>query len=265
MMFDAYGLTETGPVRTANEDHFLMGRFVKNRGPFGVRFQADDDFLAVYGIVFAVADGVGGERGGSTASRVALNAFEAQFYSAEKGDGPVTSFRASVEAGAARANETVLRMAAHQAELAGMACTLAGVCMTGEGGLVFHAGDSRVYRFRNGALKQLTQDDSLAMAAAESGRMTVPEAEASPAGGTITNCLGSRSFRLTVRDLAAMRDDDLLLICSDGLHGELQHDQIETALAEAGSAEAAANTLLRAAVQAGGRDNVSIICIHCSE
>lgn len=265
MILDAYGLTETGPVRPANEDHILMGRFVKNRGGFGLCFSSDDDFLAAYGIVFAVADGVGGERGGATASRVALSALDAQFYSAEKGENPVEACRASIEAGAARANETVLRMAGRQPELAGMACTLAGICLTGMGGLVFHAGDSRVYRFRNSALKQLTQDDSLAMATAESGRMTIPEAEASPAAGTITNCVGSRSFKLTVHDLAALRHGDRLLICSDGLHGELLHDQIEAALGEASSSEAAANTLLDAAVQAGGRDNVSIICIHCTE
>ncbi len=265
MIFDAYGLTEAGPVRPANEDYILMGRFVKNRGGLSLRFPADDDFLAAYGIVFAVADGVGGERGGATASRVALSAFETQFYSAEKGEAPIEACRASIEASAARANETVLRMAAHQPELVGMACTLAGICLIGAGGLVFHAGDSRVYRFRNGALKQLTQDDSLAMATAESGRMTIPEAEASPAAGTITNCIGSRSFTLTIHDLAALRHGDRLLICSDGLHGELRHDQIEAALGEMSSPEAAANILLDAAVQAGGRDNVSIICIHCTE
>ena len=62
--FDVFGRTEAGPVRAANEDHILLGRFVKNRGGMGLRIQNDDDFLAAFGLLLAVADGVGGEAGG---------------------------------------------------------------------------------------------------------------------------------------------------------------------------------------------------------
>ena len=261
--FEAYGRTETGLVREANEDHILLGRFIKNRGALGVQFAADDDFLSSHGMLFAVADGVGGHAGGHAASKLALNTFDAQFYSAKKDTSRLEAVKEALEAAADRANQTLLNVAASHSEWANMGCTLAGVCLAAEAYLTFHAGDSRVYRVRNGFAKQLTSDDSIVRLAVETGQMTPEEAENSPARHTITNVLGSPSFQLHIGQGPALRDGDLLLICSDGLHDMLKHEEIEGCSAASASLESKVDAWIEAALKAGGHDNVSVVAILC--
>lgn len=256
-----FGCTEAGPVRPANEDHILVGRFVKNRGAIGLRLDADDDFMARFGVLAAVADGVGGQQGGAVASRLALSAMDSQFYSVEKADDVLAETKIALEAAADRANQTILSVASHRPELGGMGCTVAGICLTTAGCLVFHAGDSRVFRYRNGALKQVTADDSVAALAARSGRLTPEEAACSPIRHTITNYLGSPSFRLNVERPSELRDRDIVLACSDGLHDLVPHEIMEKTISRAPSAEAAANALTAAALRAGGHDNIAVVVI----
>lgn len=256
-------------MRSANEDHILVGRFLKNRGSITLRLQDDDDYLTTFGVVLAVADGIGGEAGGATASRLALSAFDTQFYGNGKGaDDMIESARAAINAAAARANQTLLDVAAHRPELTSMGCTLAGICLTPAGYLVFSAGDSRVYRFRQGALRALTQDDSLVGLAVRSGCMTEEEASVSSKRRTILNCLGSSDFTLSVQAGPRLIPGDVLMVCSDGLHGILSHECIEEILTENPSVESALNRLFDEAVHLGADDNVSAILIgftSCTE
>ena len=260
--FHIFGRTETGPVRRANEDRILVGRFIKNRGGLGLHLAEDDDFMARYGLVLAVADGIGGVDGGGIASKLGLSAFDTQFYSAEKTMDVWGGSMAALEAAGERANHAILDLAANRPELAEMGCTIAGVCLTPEGALVFHAGDSRVYRFRNGALKQLTPDDSIVSLAVQAGHITEEEAHESPARHTITNCLGQATFRLHVQAGPELRDGDVLLVSSDGLHGLVDVDQIEAAMSAADTVEGMANNLVDQAVQQGGNDNISVIVVQ---
>jgi len=252
-----------------NEDHILVGRFLKNCGAIDLRLQDNDDYLTTFGVVLAVADGIGGEAGGATASRLALSAFDTQFYgSGKSADDLLESARTAIKAAAARANQTLLDAAAHRPELTSMGCTLAGICLTAAGYLVFNAGDSRVYRFRQGALRALTQDDSLVGLAVRSGCMTEEEAAVSSRRGAILNCLGSSNFTLTVQPGPRLIPGDILMVCSDGIHGVLSHERIEGILTEGRSVEAALNRLFDEAVHSGTDDNVSAILIgftSCTE
>ncbi|NIA12521.1 MAG: hypothetical protein GWP08_00475 [Nitrospiraceae bacterium] len=258
-VFDVFGRTEAGPVRAANEDHILLGRFVKNRGGMGLRIQDGDDFLAAFGLLLAVADGVGGEAGGSTASRAGLNALEARFYGVEKCEDACAVATRALHDAAGEANRSILDLAAKRPELTGMGATLAGVCLLPGAYLVFHAGDSRVYRFRNGALKQLTNDDSIVALAVEAGRMSVSETEQSPVRNTITNSLGAGTFELHVQQGPALRSGDVLLICSDGVHDMLTHEAIESIVERGGPSEKTVDALLEASIASGGHDNISAI------
>lgn len=259
--YAAYGRTERGTQRAENEDHILLGRFIKNRGGLALRFAGDDDFLARHGLLFAVADGIGGERGGATASRMALEALDAQFYSATKDPGTMDALRAPLEAAGDRANRTLLNVGAHRPEWAGMGCVIAGVCLGTAGCLVFHAGDVRVYRFRHGALKPLTSDDSVVGIAVQAGYMNEREAEASPMRNTITNCVGGASFQLHLREEPPLREGEALLICSDGLHGALEYERIEQTMADHDGAENRADALVDAARRAGTGDDISVVVI----
>lgn len=143
-----------------------------------------------------------------------------------------------------------------------MGSTISGVCLTTHGYLVFNAGDSRVYRFRNSILKPLTRDDSLTTLAIEAGQMTFDEAEVSNARHTLTNCLGSHSFQLTVNAGPELRDNDVLLICSDGLYDLVPHERLEELLAGSQEMGNLIADLRNEAMAEGGHDNISIILIH---
>lgn len=263
--FRVYGHTETGPIRQANEDHILIGRFIKNRGGLGISFDHDDDFLPTYGMVFAVADGIGGETGGAIASKLALTALERQFYSVEKSAQGINPFLEALQAAAGRANETILKVASSKPELSRMGCTLSGICLTPEGYLVFNAGDSRVYRCRDGVLKLLTDDDTITNLAVRAGHLSWQEAEKSEARHTLTNCLGSTSFHLKIETGPELRDNDLILICSDGLHNLVNNDDLEKLLITSGPVEEPVRSLVYRAIQNGGHDNISVIAIRFGE
>ncbi len=253
--FEVYGWTDCGKVRAANEDHILVDRSIANSGGLAFEFADDDRLYAP--LLFAVADGIGGAAAGAVASRLCLSTFDAQYHGAGGTDMPIEE--ALQEAGA-HANRALLDASSQHPEWRGMGCTLAGVCLAGNGYSVFHAGDSRVYRIRNGFAKQLTVDDTVTQRAVEAGLLDVEEAEHADVRHTITNSVGSPSFSLHVTPGPEWRDGDALLICSDGLHDLIDADTLEKAATE-GTAETRARRLVDAALQAGGHDNVSVIMV----
>lgn len=260
--YHVFAKTHPGRVRLRNEDHIMAGRLLKNHGAIAMRLEQDDDTIETYGLILAVADGVGGTAGGEIASRLALTAFDIQFYGASRAGQPSEAYQAALCTAADRANRTVLDAAAAAPEYANMGATLAGVCITTAGCLVFHAGDSRVYRLRNGYARQLTLDDSVASLAAASGFATPGQAGEGRFAHTITNCIGSGAMQLHVEQLTPLRDYDTLLITSDGVHDLLTPDAIEAIAAAAATPEPLVNRIIEAALENGGHDNISAIALQ---
>ncbi|RJX18590.1 MAG: serine/threonine-protein phosphatase [Desulforudis sp.] len=263
--FSAYGFADIGSVRTVNEDHILLGRFIKNRGGMGLSFSEDDDFARGYGLIFAVADGIGGERAGEVASRIALEVMEQHYYGFTRDQNNPDAFTQAVLISSTKANERILELSACRPEYRGMGCTLSGICLMPSGILTFNAGDSRVYRFRAGSMRQLTEDDSLVGLAVRMGHLTIEEAAVSPQRHTIINNLGSSGFRITIQPLLEWQDNDHILICSDGLHDMVSVDMIKKTLGVEGSPEQAVRSLVQQAKDNGGYDNISAIIVHCTE
>jgi len=259
--FSVVGVTDIGLQRSLNEDHILVGRFIKNRGVIGLRLHADDDFLAAYGMLFAVADGIGGAQGGEVASRLALQVFDRHFYSFEKATADAVALADALAISGKRANDTILQMAASRSECRDMGCTLAGVCLTPSGYLVYSAGDSRVYRCRR-YLQQLTEDDTVTALAQRLGNMTSEEAKTSCRRHTLINSLGTPSYQLRVSEVKEFRDGERLLISSDGLHDLVSLTLIETILKANADPEQAVQALVEEAKRQGGHDNISVILIH---
>jgi protein phosphatase len=257
-LISIYGRTDRGLVRGHNEDHILVGRWIKNRGSILIEMEADDDYLADRGLLLAVADGVGGAAGGEHASWLGLAVFDQEFYSGEA----VGDLNERVRRAAALANEAVLDEALDRPELANMAATLSGICATPGRYLIYNAGDSRVYRFRNGCLKQLSRDDTLVAHAVRTGAMSAEEATQSNFRHTITNCLGDRNMSLALEEGPEPRSGDLVLICSDGLHDLVPHERLEEILSENGALEIAADKLFAEAMDNGGHDNISVVLMR---
>ena len=261
--FRAYGTTRTGLVRRSNEDHILLERSILNHGSERLEVPAGDGFPARSGVLLAVADGIGGEAGGAVASRMALATLERRYY----GAAPVGTRKSFIEAlhtAASAANQAVLEAADSEPRLARMGCTLTGVCLLADGFLVFNAGDSRVYRYRQGTLECLTRDDSMASLVVEAGAMTAEEAARSPIGHTLTNCLGSREFQLNVQE-RTWHDGDLLLACSDGLYDMVRDPRIRDILSRETTLEGRTERLVEEALAGGGSDNISIVLISADD
>ncbi|KPQ00005.1 MAG: protein phosphatase [Rhodobacteraceae bacterium HLUCCA12] len=259
MRFDIFGRTEAGLVRQENEDHMLIGGMIRNRGSLGLRLDGDDELITGPGLLLAVADGIGGAAGGATASRLSLATLERAF------NGDSRPVRERLVWASEAANAAILDAARAQPELAGMGCTLAGVCLTGTGYLVFHAGDSRIYRYRRGVIKALTLDDTLAGLAVRAGRLTVGASARHPRRHVLTNYAGSLEFSLAIEDGRGPDDGDVVMICSDGLHDLVPPAELESLFDRAATdLDTLGHTLIESAIAHGGHDNVSVVLLRFS-
>ncbi len=261
-MFEIYARTEIGLIRPANEDHILVGRFIKNYGDMRIFFKNNDDFLYEHGLLLAVADGIGGELGGAIASSNALWTLEQLFYPAKK-NGEIQRIQSTLIEAITQANVILLQKGAERPELARMGCTLAGICLTLQGFLVFNCGDSRVYRYRHPHLKLLTEDDTVTQNAVRNGKMTMAEARRSEQRHRLTNFLGYTHFSCKINEHLLLREQDIILICSDGLHDLLSDKEIEEILANKEiSLPHMGQQLAKQAIKKGGYDNISLILIQ---
>lgn len=202
--------------------------------------------------VFAVADGMGGHLAGEVASRMAIEAVQRM---AKDNDVPgIAALRDAV----AGAHETILTHAQSHIECAGMGTTLSVLWLSRSYAYIAHVGDSRIYRLRAGSLSQITQDHSLVEELVRAGLITREQARTHPRRNIITRALGTHGENEPDLLVTDVQDGDLFLLCTDGLTGMVTDAQIERILLD-NDMEAAADALLAAALDAGGRDNVTLI------
>ncbi len=226
--------TDVGRVRDGNEDAYLV-----------------DDAM---GLV-AVADGMGGHRGGEVASATALEALRAAITSGRP-------LRESIE----DANQAVFTKSLTDTNLRGMGTTLtAGTLVAGGTILVGHVGDSTAYLLHEGELRQVTDDHSLVEELVREGRLTADEAAVHPQRSIITRALGvDASVQVDVYPVE-LAPGDRLLLCSDGLTGMVQPDEIAATLRREDDPNRAAAQLIDAANQAGGEDNITVVVVAVTD
>jgi protein phosphatase len=223
--------THKGMVRQNNEDSLYPEKSGESEGP----------------VVLMVADGMGGHVAGEVASRLAVNA--AASSSLEPGDR------------VAAANRAIREEVARQPDLEGMGTTMTLVELTPEGVARFgHVGDSRAYLFRDGGLKQLTADHTVAAEMVALGQITAEEAEDHPRSHMIVRCLGLTRFVNVDEIEVELEPGDRILLCSDGLNSMVPQSTISQTLGE-GTADEVAWRLIELANKAGGHDNITIILI----
>lgn len=226
-------LTDVGRVRSTNED--ACGEFSD-----GVSFS-----------LFVVADGMGGHRGGETASRLAVETIGSVFTSSQ--DRPDRRLRRAFET----ANERIFRLASDNAALARMGTTGVALLLSRDGlGWVAHVGDSRAYRLRAGRLRLLTEDHSAVGELQRRGLLTPEEAAVHPRRNELLRSIGVRKS-VTV-DLAPFQVEpgDRFLLCSDGLWGMVPDREIEAVLSCEGPVRGARMLVEMASAQ-GGTDNIT--------
>jgi PPM family protein phosphatase len=211
--------------------------------------------------IFLLADGMGGGPGGEVASELAVSAAFASLVRHLPGHDEGTRGRLLAEALAA-AHSAVAKRALGDPSLQGMGTTLEIVYVHGAEAVICHLGDSRVYLFRRGALRQVTTDDNYAAVLAASGKIS-PERIPAPYRHILTQAVGASEELVPEIHTLALEPGDLLLVCSDGLTEALTDGEIE-ALMGLNRAEFAAlpQSLVAAANDKGGPDNVSVIVVE---
>jgi protein phosphatase len=248
--------TDSGRVRDHNEDVVLVN------GSVG---------LAV------LADGMGGYNAGEVAARVAVDVVaEGAIQAVEdarsngksltEADPAIGLSRAGLvlRDQILRANEAVFEAALNDPEYEGMGTTIVATLLTGRRLVVAHVGDSRCYRLRNGVLMALTRDHSLLQEQIDCGEWAEDAAKNFPHKNLVTRALGAE--RYVQVDIAGhvVEPDDLYLLCSDGLTDMLDPPEMAALLKGNGDLEHKVTSLVQAANEAGGRDNISAVLIGVS-
>jgi protein phosphatase len=233
---DSAGLTQTGNVRRSNEDSFLL------RSP-----------------LFMVADGMGGALAGELASRMCAEAFAELDLIQHQGE---EALRATI----ATANRRIWERSRTDAEASGMGTTVTAALVGDDGVVSFaHVGDSRAYLLRDGALQRLSEDHSLVHELVRQGQLSEVEAEQHPQRSVITRALGTEEeVQIDTFSLAA-KPGDVLLLCTDGLNTMVAEPDIAEMLGSATEATDVARKLVRAALKAGGEDNVTAVVVRFGE
>ncbi len=230
---DFFQLTDPGPVRPANED------------ALGV-WPHDD------GIVFAVADGLGGHASGEVASTLALEVFAREAASASRGWQMSKRLRRAIQ----EANLALHMRSLAVPELAGMATTLTVSAIVGDVLTAAHVGDSRLYVVRGQEITQLTKDHTWVAEQVQYGLLSREAARTHPRRHNVTRCLGTELIVGIDVLTFTVRAGDVLVQCSDGVHGPLDDDAIARHVRDV-PPHVACRQLVREAVAAGGEDNLS--------
>ena len=213
--------------------------------------------------LFAVADGMGGQAAGEVASAMAVSllqqalgaAPDAQFLSQ-----PDVERRRHLLDWMATTVAAISQKIYVQAEtdgLRGMGCTLDAVLVRGSGLFLAHVGDSRAYLLRRGTLYQLTEDHTLGQLLFSAGALTREELATHPQRNALTRALGPMPTVQVDTAFVELSAGDVVLLCSDGLYGEVPLEQIQTLLGQA--PQQAVRGLVDAALEHGGRDNVTAV------
>lgn len=236
LSFDSAGTTHRGLVRPHNEDSLVD--------------QPDE-------AVWAVADGMGGHSAGDVASRIIAEEIGSLGIPVSAQDQ-----RARLMERIQRADQ---RIRAHAAEngLGAIGSTVA-VLLIYEGELTcIWAGDSRIYLLRDGNLTRLTRDHSEVGQMIEAGLMTEAEARSAPRRNVITRAIGAGPDSVPELATGVARAGDLFLLCSDGLTGHLDDDDIALMLAAPTPPRQMADALIAAVLERGASDNVTAVVLRC--
>ena len=243
-------VSDLGKKRTGNEDSF--------------------GYSVEHG-VYVVCDGMGGAAAGEVASTMAVN--EVLRLLKGRAVDEATLLEKQVVEAVSAANQVILSRAQKNRKLAGMGTTLVGMVAEGSRVLVFNVGDSRCYRMRGAGLpdesnpeqarlQQITLDHSLVQEQVRQGRMTNDEARHSPLRSMITRALGTQAdIEPDLFELEA-EPGDIFMLCSDGLTGELSDPTIESLLAADLPLEELCDSLVAAANESGGRDNITCLLVR---
>ena len=238
-----YGITDRGLIRRNNQDSYVI---------------ASNEARDVFAIV---ADGIGGNLGGDIASRMAVS-YLSRVFAETKGFKSHHEVKEWVEKEIDRCNTEIFTYGQKRPALKGMGTTLCGAIITKNAIYIINIGDSRAYAWwKDGRMTQLTMDHTLVNDMLMHGELTPEEAENFPRKNVVTNALGV--WESVKCDIDVHQEPiDGLLLCSDGLHGYVAEEHIKAIVSNRTmDPTLRGRKLLKAALDTGGYDNITIVLI----
>ena len=243
-MFYCYGITDTGAVRDHNEDAFLIGKTV--------RTDKNTECSVKPPMIAAVADGVAGEASGEVASRMALNLLAAVKPS------PKTDYAQKV-----LAIHAALQKYGISHKRSNMQTTLCALAVEADGrAVMINVGDSRLYLYRGGKIKQLSRDQSLVQVLYEQGHIAPEERRGHSQKNVIFPVLGNLSEepKPQISEIeGGLIHGDIFIICSDGLSDSLTTGELEDILAQPKKLPKRLSDMVERAIHNGSRDNITVV------
>ncbi len=239
-VFEAYGATDTGLVRDTNEDSFIV-----------------DENLGL----FIVADGLGGHNGGEIASRLAVEAIAAYFK--EVSEAKVKAdLKVCIGSAIQKAHEAIIKASTENPLLGNMGTVLVMGLIDPDGNLyIANVGDSRGYLYRNKKLHLLTKDHSLVASLVKEGKIKAEEARGYPLRNIVTQIVGIEPVDDYYQREAILKENDIIILCSDGLWDMLPDKNIEAWASREDDPRRLCLSLIDAAKASGGEDNITVIAI----
>ncbi|MBW4558521.1 MAG: Stp1/IreP family PP2C-type Ser/Thr phosphatase [Trichormus sp. ATA11-4-KO1] len=242
MKLNFTGFSDPGLIRTSNQD----AHYIDPEGRF-----------------FIVADGMGGHAGGEEASRIATREIQEFLVSNWDTAEPTAKL---LENALWQANKVILQDQQQHPERADMGTTIVVVIFRSpDSPWCAHVGDSRLYRFRESQLAQVTEDHTWVARAIKVGDITPDEARTHPFRHVLSRCLGREDLHQVDVQPLDVKAGDRLLLCSDGLTEELAHQNIADCLRNFPILEKASLSLIEAAKEQGGHDNITVIMVSVEE
>lgn len=234
--------SDVGRARDENEDSFATGPELG---------------------LFLVSDGMGGHQGGAIASRVVAEVLPIMVGDrlAKTKARSTTAIRSMIKKTIVELNAHVLKEAVSERGLCGMAATLVMVLLRQERAFIANMGDSRAYLFRKHKLRQLTEDHSVISELLQQGRIEAPECENHPEQGRITRYVGTQGQVCPWVRTIGLKEQDRLLLCTDGLTDAVADKDIAAVLADETDCRTVCRKLVEAANIAGGHDNITVVVI----
>jgi PPM family protein phosphatase len=240
-------ITHQGLMRAQNEDAHWVGH--------SVEVKTETESASRY--LFAVADGLGGHRGGAIASRTALKSIKNEFHAWHGGDADRMVGQAMQ-----KANQMVFCVAQSDPELfQKMQTTLTVAALDQDSLTIGHIGDCRLYRLRDGIIRILTRDHTMANDLLQMHLISAEQASKHPGRHQLTRSVGGELFMNPDIVRETVRPGDTYLLCSDGLWSELSEEEILTAMQQ-NDVSSACEKLVRVALSAGAPDNITAIMFH---
>ena len=259
VVVNVFGRTDVGRTREHNEDAFVVADLTTNNATLQPEVRRHT--LGPKGTLFMVADGMGGAAAGEIASAMAvevvLGELREKWIAGDTHD--AEEFVRAIRRATVAANQQIHTFAASHSEYRGMGTTATVAGLLGDTLYVAQVGDSRAYLVRDGVARQITKDQSLMQKLIEAGELTEEEAAQSERRNIILQALGPEPLIKIDLTHQQVRRGDVLVLCSDGLSGQVGKDEIARLVTDEPDLVTVCKLLIDRANENGGPDNITVI------